>query len=65
MKNKCHTGEKTLQAISPFLSIFSTAIHQNVALCGNGLRAISPFPTEFLEDLFCKHVKTQDCLGKG
>ena len=27
MKNKYHEGEKTLQAISPFLTMFSTAIH--------------------------------------
>ena len=26
-----------LQAISPFPTIFSTAIYQNAALCGNGL----------------------------
>ena len=29
------------------------------------LRAISPFPTVFSKDLFCKHVKTRACLGKG
>ena len=29
------------------------------------LRAISPFPTVFLKDFYCKHVKTRPCLGKG
>ena len=29
------------------------------------LRAISPFPTVFSEDLYCRHVKTRACLGKG
>ena len=28
-------------------------------------RAISPFPTVFSKDLYCKHVKTKACLGKG
>ena len=28
------------------------------------LRAISPFPTVFSGDLYCRHVKTSDCLGK-
>ena len=27
--------------------------------------AISPFPTVFSEDLYCRHVKTRACLGKG
>ena len=29
------------------------------------LRAISPFPTGFSKDLYCRHVKTRACLGKG
>ena len=29
------------------------------------LRAISPFPTEFSEDLYCRHVKNQGLFGKG
>ena len=29
------------------------------------LRAISPFPTVFSKDLYCTHVKTRVCLGKG
>ena len=29
------------------------------------LQAISPFPTVFSEDLYCRHVKTRACLGKG
>ena len=35
-------------------------------LCGKrkncSLRAISPFPTEFSKDLYCRHVKTRACL---
>ena len=31
----------------------------------NSLRAISPFPTVFLKDLYCRHAKTRVCLGKG
>ena len=29
------------------------------------LRAISPFPTVFSKDFYCRHVKTRACLGKG
>ena len=29
------------------------------------LREISPFPTVFSKDLFCRHVKTRACLWKG
>ena len=29
------------------------------------LRAISPFPTVFSKDLYCRPVKTMACLGKG
>ena len=29
------------------------------------LRAISPFPTVFSKDMYCRHVKTRGCLGKG
>ena len=28
-------------------------------------RAISPFPMVFTKDLYCKHIKTRACLGKG
>ena len=38
-------------------------------LCGKkrncSMRAISPFPTEFSKDLYCRYVKTRACLGKG
>ena len=27
--------------------------------------AISPFPAVFSKDLYCRHVKTRACLGKG
>ena len=29
------------------------------------LRAISPFHRLFLKDMYCRHVKTRACLGKG
>ena len=29
------------------------------------LQAISPFPTVFSKDLYCRHVKIRACLGKG
>ena len=29
------------------------------------LRAISPFPTVFSKDLYCRHVKNRACMGKG
>ena len=29
------------------------------------LQAISRFPTEFSKGLYCRHVETKDCLGKG
>ena len=28
-------------------------------------KQFSPFPTVFLKDLYCRHVKTRVCLGKG
>ena len=31
----------------------------------SSLRAISPFPTVFSKDLYCRHRKTRVCLGKG
>ena len=27
-------------------------------------RAISPFPVDFSNDLYCRHVKARACLGK-
>ena len=29
------------------------------------LGAVSSFPTVFSKDLYCRHVKTRACLGKG
>ena len=29
------------------------------------IRAISPFPTVFSSDMYCRHVKTRACLGKS
>ena len=31
----------------------------------NSIQAISHFPTVFSKDLYCRHVKTRACLGKG
>ena len=30
-----------------------------------GKGEIAPFPIVFLKDLYCRHVKTRACLGKG
>ena len=32
---------------------------------GKGENGNSPFPTVFSKDLYCRHVKTRACLGKG
>ena len=32
---------------------------------GKGDTAISPFPLVFSNDLYCRHVQTRACLGKG
>ena len=29
------------------------------------IRAISPFSTAFIKDLYCGHVKSRDCFGKS
>ena len=29
------------------------------------IHAISPFPTVFSKDMYCKHIKTRACLGNG
>ena len=29
------------------------------------LRAISPFPTVFSKEFYCRHVKTRACVGKA
>ena len=29
------------------------------------LQAISPFPPGFSRNLYCSHIKTKACLGKG
>ena len=41
---------------------FSKRVENTV---GKGEIAISPFPTVFSKDLYCRHVKTRACLGKG
>ena len=32
---------------------------------GKGEFAISPFPTVFSKDLYCRRIKTRVCFGKG
>ena len=36
-----------------------------VEISPNGSKAISPFPTVFSKDMYCRQVKTMACLGKG
>ena len=38
---------------------------ENTGGKGEIARAISPFPLIFSKDLYCRHVKTRACLGKG
>ena len=40
-------------------------VENNVEKGESRLRAISPFPTVFSKGLYCRHVKTRACLGKG
>ena len=45
---------------------FSRRVENNCRKRRNcSLRAISLFPTVFSKDLYCRHVKTRACLGKG
>ena len=45
---------------------FSKKVQNTVGKGKNcSLRAISPFPTVFSKDLYCGHLKTMACLGKG
>ena len=46
-------------------SKFSKRVENTVGKGKCSLRAISPFPTVFLKDLYCRHVKTRACLAKG
>ena len=48
-----------------WLKAFQTDRKHCVKRKNSSLRAISPFPTVFSKDLYCKHVKTRDCLEKG
>ena len=45
------------------------ALQTGIKHCGKrrncSWRAISPFPSVFSKDLYCRHVKTRACLGKG
>ena len=43
---------------------FSKLVENNVGK-GEIARAISPFPAVFSKGLYCRHVKTRACLGKG
>ena len=59
------------QDILRFSLMFSTPSKTKISSFDFGLsndcvlRAISPFPTVFLNDLYSRHVKTRACLGKG
>ena len=45
---------------------FSKRVENTVGKRRNcSLRAISPFPTVFSRDLYCRHVKTRAFFGKG
>ena len=45
---------------------FSKMVENNVGKKRNCLlQAISPIPTTFSKDLYCRHVKTRACLGKS
>ena len=45
---------------------FSKSLENTVGKGENCLlQAISPFSTVFTKDLYCRHVKCRDCLGKG
>ena len=69
--NKNTVGKKEKLLVTSNFSFFPTAFvtlleifppfSSNLEL----LRAISPFPTEFSKVLYCRHVKTMACLGKG
>ena len=52
-----------------FSDLMQTVIQRTRKLCGKrrncSLRAISPFPTVFSKDLYCRHVKSRACLEKG
>ena len=43
---------------------FSKRVENCVKRKNCSLQVISPFPTVFSKDSFCRHVKTMDCLGK-
>ena len=44
--------------------MFSKQVENSGKKRNCSLRAISPFPTVFSEDLFCRHVKNQALFGK-
>ena len=45
---------------------FSIGVENTVGKRRNcSIRAISPFPTVFFKEFFCRHVKTRACLEKG
>ena len=45
--------------------MFSKQVENTVEKRNCWLRAISPFPTVFSTELYCRHIKTRACLGKG
>ena len=44
---------------------FSERVENTGKRINCSLRAIYPIPTVFSEDLYCRHVKTRACFGKG
>ena len=47
-----------------FSDVLQTVRKQCRMMRNCSLRAISPFPTVFSKDLYCRHVKTRASLGK-
>ena len=57
------TGKSLQTTIFGFMKMggkFSQWVENTV-----GKGEIAPFPTEFSKDLYCRHIKTRACLGKG
>ena len=44
---------------------FSNTVEKAARRRNCSLQAISPFPTVFSNDLYCRNVKTRVCMGNG
>ena len=62
MNGRTHDGHKAM-TIACWPSASGAKNYGKRRYCS--LRAISPFPTVFSEDMNCRHVTTRACLGKG